>query len=126
VSVPLGRGPTRRESVEPRVPMPEADLEAFYRQVFMPLVRRAAWKHGLSKEDAADVVQDAFVLALGKLDTSRNPKAWLIQVVDLMALNLQRKAGRRARLALRWGTGLSARRRSDGYERGSGDTEVQD
>jgi DNA-directed RNA polymerase specialized sigma24 family protein len=85
--------------------MPEPELEAFYRDVFLPLVRRATWKHGLSKEDAADIVQDAFLLALGKLDSSRNPRAWLIQVVDHMALNHQRKAIRRARLALRWGIG---------------------
>jgi DNA-directed RNA polymerase specialized sigma24 family protein len=106
--------------------MPEADLETFYRQVFMPLVRRATWKHGLSKEDAADIVQDAFLLALGKLDSSRNPKAWLVQVVDLMAINHQRKTNRRARLALRWGVGLSARVGGGQRERNTGNEELQD
>jgi DNA-directed RNA polymerase specialized sigma24 family protein len=107
--------------------MPEADLESFYLQVFMPLVRRATWKHGLSKEDAADIVQDAFLLALGKLDSSRNPKAWLIQVVDHMALNHQRKAIRRARLALRWGIGLSQKARAESKLRDiEGTAEVQD
>jgi DNA-directed RNA polymerase specialized sigma24 family protein len=104
VSTARGKASTRREA-KAAAPMPEGDLELFYRQVFMPLVRRATWKHGLTKEDAADIVQDAFVLALGKLDSSRNPKAWLIQVVDLMALNHQRKARRRAHLSRRWGVG---------------------
>jgi DNA-directed RNA polymerase specialized sigma24 family protein len=103
-----GRVHTRRK-VGTQAPMAEPDLDSFYRQVFMPLVRHATWKHGLQKEDAADIVQDAFVLALGKLDSSRNPKAWLVQVVDLMALNYQRKARRRALLSLRWGL-----RRADG------------
>jgi DNA-directed RNA polymerase specialized sigma24 family protein len=85
--------------------MSDADLEAFYRGVFLPLVRRAAWKHHLSKEDAADVVQDAFVLAIGKLDSSGNPKAWLVQVVDHLASNFQRKTARRAQLSARWAVG---------------------
>jgi DNA-directed RNA polymerase specialized sigma24 family protein len=107
--------------------MPDSDLESFYLQVFMPLVRRATWKHGLSKEDAADIVQDAFLLALGKLDSSRNPKAWLVQVVDHMALNHQRKTIRRARLVSRWGIGLSERARSAKNEGNiEGTAEVQD
>jgi DNA-directed RNA polymerase specialized sigma24 family protein len=83
--------------------MSEPDLEAFYRQIFLPLVRRATWKHGLSKEDACDIVQDAFVLALAKLDSAGKPKAWLIQVVDHLSLNYQRKQARRAQLTARWG-----------------------
>jgi DNA-directed RNA polymerase specialized sigma24 family protein len=47
-------------------------------------------------------VQEAFILALAKLDPRRNPKAWLIQVVDHLSLNFQRKAVRRARLVSRW------------------------
>jgi RNA polymerase sigma factor (sigma-70 family) len=78
------------------------ELEAFYRQFFLPLVRRAVRKQGLSMEDAGDVVQDAFILALGKLDPSRNPKAWLYQVVDHLAVNWQRKIQRRASLLARW------------------------
>ncbi len=83
--------------------MSEAELDAFYRQVFLTLVRRATWRHGLSKEDARDVVQDAFLVAIAKIDSARNPKAWLIQVVDHMALNHQRKSARRAQLVARWG-----------------------
>ena len=78
------------------------ELEAFYRQFFLPLVRRAVRKQGLSMEDAGDVVQDAFILALGKLDVSKNPKAWLYQVVDHLAANWQRKTQRRARLLAKW------------------------
>jgi RNA polymerase sigma factor (sigma-70 family) len=78
------------------------ELEVFYRQFFLPLVRRAVRKQGLSMEDAGDIVQDAFILALGKLDPSKNPKAWLYQVVDHLAVNWQRKIQRRASLLARW------------------------
>jgi DNA-directed RNA polymerase specialized sigma24 family protein len=84
------------------LPALPAEFEEFYRKFFLPLVRRAAWKHGLSKEDARDVVQEAFILALEKLDPRRNPRAWLIQVVDHLSLNFQRKVVRRARLVSRW------------------------
>ena len=85
--------------------MSESDLEAFYSQTFLPLVRRATWRHGLSKEDARDIVQDAFVLALAKIDSTGNPKAWLIQVVDHLSINYRRKAVRRTQLMARWGEG---------------------
>lgn len=80
-----------------------AELETFYREFFMPLVRRATWTHGLEKEDARDIVQEAFVLALSKLDSHRNPKAWLIQVVDHLSVNHSRKISRRAQLVTKWG-----------------------
>jgi DNA-directed RNA polymerase specialized sigma24 family protein len=83
--------------------MSDADLSAFYEAVFLPLVRRASWRHGLSKDDARDVVQDAFLVAIEKIDSAKNPNAWLIQVVDHIALNHQRKVVRRAQLAARWG-----------------------
>jgi DNA-directed RNA polymerase specialized sigma24 family protein len=85
-----------------RTPMADAELAAFYVQIFLPLVRRATWRHGLSKEDARDIVQDAFLLAIEKIDSARNPKAWLIQVVDHLALNYRRKLSRRALLAAKW------------------------
>jgi len=91
-----------------RQPFPSEELEAFYQQVFLPLVRRATWKHRLSREDARDIVQDAFVLALTRLDGKGNPKAWLIQVVDHLSLNHRRKSIRRAGLRERWGEGRSA------------------
>ena len=96
-----------RDPVQPgarggRVAMAETDLELFYLQTFLPLVRRATWKHGLSKEDARDIVQDAFVLGIAKLDSAGNPRAWLIQVVDHLSINHQRKSARRAQLAARW------------------------
>jgi DNA-directed RNA polymerase specialized sigma24 family protein len=65
----------------------------------------------MSFEDAGDVVQDAFVLALGKLDPAKNPKAWLYQVVDHLAVNWQRKAQRRAKLVARWQPGIPTLRR---------------
>ncbi len=92
-------------SAPARIPMSEAEFEAFYRRVFLPLVRRATWRHGLSSEDARDIVQDAFLLAIAKIDSSGNPKAWLIQVVDHLSLNHQRKVIRRSELVARWGLG---------------------
>jgi len=79
-----------------------ARFDEFYRRYFLPLVRRATWKHRLEKEDARDVVQEAFLVALMKLDPQRNPKAWLIQVVDHLSVNFQRKAVRRAKLVSKW------------------------
>ncbi len=97
------RYPQQPGAPSARVPMAGEELEVFYRQTFLPLVRRATWKHGLSKEDARDIVQDAFLLAISKIDSAGNPKAWLIQVVDHLSINHQRKTARRAQLAARWG-----------------------
>ncbi len=85
-----------------RTPMAEVDLAAFYQQVFAPLVRRAIWRHHLSPEDARDIVQDAFVLAIERIDAAGNPKAWVIQVVDHLCLNHSRKIHRRLQLSARW------------------------
>jgi DNA-directed RNA polymerase specialized sigma24 family protein len=82
--------------------MADKDLAAFYSEHYLPLVRRATWRHGLSKEDARDVVQDAFLVAIEKIDSAGNPKAWLIQVVDHLSLNHRRKLVRRSRLTARW------------------------
>jgi RNA polymerase sigma factor (sigma-70 family) len=96
------------------------ELEAFYRQFFLPLVRRAVRKQGLSMEDAGDVVQDAFMLALGKLDPSKNPRAWLYQVVDHLAVNWQRKIQRRAGLLAKWDSaGSTDNERSRDQDHGS-------
>jgi DNA-directed RNA polymerase specialized sigma24 family protein len=76
--------------------------DAFYREFFLPLVRRVTWRHGLSADDARDVVQDAFLIALEKMDSARRPEAWLVQVVDYLALNHRRKTARRARLLAKW------------------------
>ena len=58
------------------------------------------------------MVQDAFLVAIAKLDSTKNPKAWLYQVVDHLAANFQRKVSRRARLIAQWSSEVpkSARR----------------
>ena len=86
-----------------RGPMSDPDLDAFYRRIYLPLVRRVTWKHRLIREDARDIVQDAFVIALTRLNGSGNPKAWLIQVVDHLSINHRRRTMRRAHLAQKWG-----------------------
>jgi len=100
---PPGRGEERPAAGHPEAAgMNPSELEDFYRRLFLPLVRRAVRKHGVPFEDAGDIVQDAFVIAVGKLDPSRNPKAWLYQVVDHLAVNFQRKTLRRAKLVAKW------------------------
>ena len=86
-----------------RQPATPLDLEVFYRRTFRPLIRHVVFKYGLSKEDASDVVQEAFVIAVVKLKRDGNPKAWLTRVVDGLAVNLIRKNLRRTDLAARWG-----------------------
>jgi DNA-directed RNA polymerase specialized sigma24 family protein len=78
------------------------ELERFHRDFFLPLVWRVTWKHGLPKEDARDIVQDAFVIALTKLRVDGNARGWLIQVVDNLVANHIRKANRRSRLTAVW------------------------
>ena len=92
---------------EPLCPggMTQSEFEDFYRLYFLPLVRRTVRRHRLQFEDAGENrvgSQDAFVLAVARLDPSRNPKAWLYQVVDNLAANFQRKVDRRSRLSARW------------------------
>jgi len=83
--------------------IPEArSTDAFYREFFLPLVRRAVWRHGLSADDARDIVQDAFLIALKKMNSARRPEAWLVQVVDYLALNHRRKTTRRSKLLAKW------------------------
>jgi DNA-directed RNA polymerase specialized sigma24 family protein len=94
-----GRCSRRPEEVESATP---PDVEAFYLSYFLPLVRRAIRRHGVSTEDANDIVQEAFVLAISKMDVSKNPRAWLYQVVDHLSANFQRKVARRARLTTTW------------------------
>ena len=99
---------------KPESGLSPAEFERFYRLFFLPLVRRVVRRHGMSFEDAGDVVQDAFVLAVGKLDPTKNPKAWLYQVVDHLALNWRRKCLRRAKLAAKWQSPESLGRLVDG------------
>jgi DNA-directed RNA polymerase specialized sigma24 family protein len=73
-------------------------LETLYGTLFAPLVRRATWRHRLSKSDATDVVQEAFLLALQKDFPEAHAGAWLTRVVDYLAINFKRKAARRGRL----------------------------
>lgn len=96
-----GKGLSTEAIASPLLTNPD-QFDDFYRKFFLPLVRRATWKHRLEKEDARDVVQEAFLVALLKMDPARNPKAWLIQVVDHLSVNFQRKVARRAKLVSKW------------------------
>jgi DNA-directed RNA polymerase specialized sigma24 family protein len=80
-----------------------AVLDQLYRAFFVRLVRRVTWRYGLSKEDAREVVHDAFVLALVKLNVDGNPRSWIYAVVDRLAANWKRKENRHAELLARWG-----------------------
>ena len=94
--------PGKAPSSAAKICMSGAELDEFYRKVTLPLLRRARWRHGLSRDDAWDIVQDAFLLAIGKIDSARNPTAWIIQVLDHLALNHNRKVLRRGRLQAQW------------------------
>ena len=78
------------------------EFEEIYCRLFRPLVTRVSRRFGLSNEDARDIVQDAFVIALMKLDIARNPKAWLTGFIDYLSANLRRKTRRRGELVARW------------------------
>ena len=79
-----------------------AQIEAFYHEFYRPLIRRAIRRHDLSLEDARDVVHQAFVVALEKMESEGNAQAWLRQVVDFLAINMKRTSQRRATLLARW------------------------
>jgi DNA-directed RNA polymerase specialized sigma24 family protein len=80
-----------------------AALDQLYRAFFVRLVRRVTWRYGLSKEDAREVVHDAFVLALVKMNVDGNPRSWIYAVVDRLAANWKRKENRHTELLARWG-----------------------
>jgi DNA-directed RNA polymerase specialized sigma24 family protein len=78
------------------------DVEAVYPRLFLPLVRRVCWRKHVPLEDAKDIVQEAFSLALRKMPDDSNPMGWFTRVVDNLASNFRRKSARRAELAERW------------------------
>ena len=80
----------------------DQEVERIYRSLYSPLVNRVTWRFRLSREDASDIVQDAFAIALIKLDIRKNPERCLTQVVDFMAVNMGRMSKRRAALLSRW------------------------
>jgi DNA-directed RNA polymerase specialized sigma24 family protein len=83
-------------------------LDELYRAFFVRLVRRVTWRYGLSKDDAREVVHDAFVLALVKIDPEGNPQSWIYSVVDRLAANWKRKESRHAQLLARWSAPAAA------------------
>jgi DNA-directed RNA polymerase specialized sigma24 family protein len=104
-----GIGPAKGQAARARneaaeaSPVSAVQFEEFHRRLFLPLVRRAMWRHRMSGEDARDIVQEAFVIALGKLKPGGDPSCWFIKVVDHLSVNLRRKAARRSGLQARWG-----------------------
>jgi len=102
-SIPGRRQPERGQGESAaRLLATAVDVEAFYQDLFLPLVRRAIRRHGLSNDDARDIVQEAFAVALVKMEAEGNPIAWLKKVVDFLAINMKRTAVRRAQLLEHW------------------------
>ena len=97
---------TTTRNPEPRQPQPAAlaheELELLYRALSVRLARRAAWRYCLSVEDASEVVQDVFLLALVKLSGEGSPRTWLYRTLDNLAANRMRKEIRRRSLLARW------------------------
>lgn len=83
-------------------PLTSEEFDDLYRRYYRGLIRHIICRYRLSDEDAADIAQETFLLALPKLDPGRNPKAWLVGVADRKASNLRRKATRRTDLLERW------------------------
>jgi DNA-directed RNA polymerase specialized sigma24 family protein len=96
-SVSVRRGPASPIAVT------SEQLDALYRAFFLRLVRRVTWRFRLSEEDACEIVHDAFLLALIRLNVEGNPLGWLYRVVDNLAMNRRRKEYRHASLMARWG-----------------------
>jgi DNA-directed RNA polymerase specialized sigma24 family protein len=127
--------PLDLEAVRRRpVPIAVEELERLYRVLFLRLARRAAWRYRLSQDDATEVVQEVFLLALVKLKEQSNPRAWLYRALDNLAANGLRKEIRRKVLTARWGpsefpltSGSSDPKPSgeetDGLRRGDDETE---
>ena len=95
-------GKSGRSACPSRDSFSHRELERIYRSLYASLVNRVTWRFRLSREDASDIVQDAFAIALIKLDICKNPEGWLTQVVDFLAVNMCRKSKRRAALLSRW------------------------
>ena len=113
MGVTAGVPVARMSGGPPAAPVADAaEIEAFFHEFFRPLVRRAVRRHRLSTEDACDVVQEAFVVALTKMGPEGNAAAWLKQVVDFLAINLNRTRLRRAELLRYWVASSSTTQRS--------------
>ncbi len=74
---------------------PTTRLAETYRRYSTDLVRFAAVLVG--PDDAADVVSSAMIRVLGRLDSIREPRAYLFQAVANEARNLKRGEARRRR-----------------------------
>lgn len=103
------RNISRRRRARHKRPRPAARhvslerIEALYKELSGLLMRYASWRHGLSREDSGDMVQQVFVIALEKMESEKNAKTWLIRVLDGLAANQHRTAARRSALLERWG-----------------------
>lgn len=78
-------------------------LEAIYVAFYARIVRHVTWTFRLSKDDASEIVQEAFLLALQRVDVNGNPRAWIYRVAENLAANWRRKEDRRSRLLAQFG-----------------------
>jgi DNA-directed RNA polymerase specialized sigma24 family protein len=83
-------------------------FDRIYRAFFVRLVHHAMRRFRISEEDCRDVVQDAFLVALAKVDTERNLTCWLFRTVDNLGSNWKRKVARRARLTAEWAPSIGS------------------
>jgi len=84
----------------------DGDVAAFERLVagYQQLAFRTAYVVAGNAADAEDAAQEGFVKAygaLGRFDTERPLRPWLLRIVANEARNRRRSAGRRAHLATR-------------------------
>lgn len=66
-------------------------LDGLYRE-YGPGLRAFLLRNGLSREDVADIMQEAYcrIHQSGKVDEIQNPKAYLFRVANNLRINLQR------------------------------------
>jgi DNA-directed RNA polymerase specialized sigma24 family protein len=98
---PIGGEPDRGLTPH-RTDPARAEVEAQYQNLGKELLRRARYKYRVSREDAGDLVQQAFVIFWVKFPTVKDARPWLVAVVDRLALNLVRTGKRRANLLARF------------------------
>ena len=88
-----------RPSVQPPLPISHADFEAEFRRSYSSLWVIAAGIV-LDRADADDVLQEAAIVAVRKLESftpGSNFRAWMAQIVRNIALNFRRRDQRQSR-----------------------------
>jgi RNA polymerase sigma-70 factor, ECF subfamily len=101
-SLTPGHGPPPPDDDEPALvaQVKRGSTEAYAELVhrYLPRAHRVAWRLTRNRDEAEDVVQDAFLRALERIDqceAGRPFGPWFVRIVATTAINRQRSAKRR-------------------------------